>query len=930
VRIERFARLGLVLVLMACCGELGFAVDPWDVTLLEDGTGFRQTTSIAILPSGQPAVSYYDEVNRDLMYAWFDGAAWHTSVVDGAGWVGEWSSLAILPNGYPAISYYDETHHDLKYAEFDGLAWQLVTLDTENDVGKFTSIAVLPSGQPAISYRRVSGGRLMYAWRDVDGVTWQTETVEDTENDGGYSSLVILPDGNPGISHYEYTYDDLKFTWHDGAGWQTVIVDDAGDVGTWSSAAVLPSGQPCIAYYDATNGDLKYAWRDGDGQTWHTSVVHDGIDVGKHCSLAVLPSDRVVELHFDGERGDLAGQPIIAYFNFEDVGTTRDLCFAWYDGAQWKTTTVDSSGYTGPYCSLAVLPSGEPIISYNDWDWRPGDLNVAEHIRFGWELTTVHEGQQVGEYAALTVLPDGRPAISYYRWFPYFDLNYVARSAGDPDQWDFSVVAADGNTGKHTSINVQPGTGEPAIAFAENAWGRGLWYTESDGGQWPAVLLDEAETLYTSLLMLPSGAPGISYCQDDDLKFIQRDVGDPNTWHITIIDSEANVGYWTSAAIVPATGEPAISYYDETNGDLKYAERDVDGTAWHVVTVDAVGEVGEGTGLAFLPSGVPAISYYDATNTDLRYAYRDAADPNQWHLEVVDSDGSVGQETSLVVLPDGQPAIAYRDDLGNQLKYARYDGANWQISVVDDGGDPHWISLAVLQTGQPAVAWRNRTHGDLMYAEIAAPCAGWVNVYDECPPGQPFAEYQSLGGDWGTDQWAFHWQLQVPGDAAYALQGIRSYVIEIKLNGVNMDYLGNGVWVRGDAVATFAGADGYEVLDPSWPFLYSTPQSFTLPYPYIELGSACPGGVVNYDHYIDWVNQPAASSKWYASDVFGYAFVAAAADLDCSGDVDLADLAVLQRAFGACSGAPAFEAAADLDGSGCVDLADLTTLLAAL
>ena len=41
-------------------------------------------------------------------------------------------------------------------------------------------------------------------------------------------------------------------------------------------------------------------------------------------------------------------------------------------------------------------------------------------------------------------------------------------------------------------------------------------------------------------------------------------------WHIQTADSAGDVGYFTSLQLTP-TGWPAISYYDYTNGDLKYA-----------------------------------------------------------------------------------------------------------------------------------------------------------------------------------------------------------------------------------------------------------------------------------------------------------------------------------------------------------------------
>ena len=41
---------------------------------------------------------------------------------------------------------------------------------------------------------------------------------------------------------------------------------------------------------------------------------------------------------------------------------------------------------------------------------------------------------------------------------------------------------------------------------------------------------------------------------------------------------------------------------------------------WNIKTVDSLGSVGSFTSLAFGPDGLPAISYYDNTNFDLKFA----------------------------------------------------------------------------------------------------------------------------------------------------------------------------------------------------------------------------------------------------------------------------------------------------------------------
>ena len=103
------------------------------------------------------------------------------------------------------------------------------------------------------------------------------------------------------------------------------------------------------------------------------------------------------------------------------------------------------------------------------------------------------------------------------------------------------------------------------------------------------------------------------------------------TWDIQAVDES---GAYTSLAL-DAAGNPHIGYRQRVSGKdyscLKYARWT--GNTWKIQTVDYGGEVGEYTSLALDGSGYPHISYYDHTNGDLKYAYRDAAG---WHIQTVD------------------------------------------------------------------------------------------------------------------------------------------------------------------------------------------------------------------------------------------------------------------------------------------------------
>src|SRR5262249_27234941 len=124
-----------------------------------------------------------------------------------------------------------------------------------------------------------------------------------------------------------------------------------------------------------------------------------------------------------------------------------------------------------------------------------------------------------------------------------------------------------------------------------------------------------------------------------------------------------------------------ISYYDLTNGDLRFAIRSPChpscGFTWSSSAVDAVGNVGGYTSQILTATG-SGVAYYDFTNLDLKYAWSTGG---AWNLQTVDTGGDVGRYASAtafgVVAPNDSVAITYYDTTKGDLKYAQRVGS-WE------------------------------------------------------------------------------------------------------------------------------------------------------------------------------------------------------------------------------------------------------------
>jgi hypothetical protein len=161
---------------------------------------------------------------------------------------------------------------------------------------------------------------------------------------------------------------------------------------------------------------------------------------------------------------------------------------------------------------------------------------------------------------------------------------------------------------------------------------------------------------------------------------------EPNPWIAKDVDGpkSTNVGSYP-AAIMPTANTVYVSYFDSTNGDLRFitAARTYQTTAWvitnsvPVVLASARSDIGQYTSMAS-PDGVTVfISYYDLTTKNLCIA-KSTDSGSTWTTKTIDSGGDVGQYTSIAV--SGQNVyIAYYDATNTALKIAKSldGGATW-------------------------------------------------------------------------------------------------------------------------------------------------------------------------------------------------------------------------------------------------------------
>jgi len=358
---------------------------------------------------------------------------------------------------------------------------------------------------------------------------------------------------------------------------------------------------------------------------------------------------------------------------------------------QWTTEIVEFGGDlpTGWYASLVFLPTGEPMIAYQEkMSSSTAALMTTVKRDSVWETEVVDDGSGgiTANVLDMALDGDGNPVIAYQYVGGeepgfFFDL-MVAWWNGV--SWDISSVDSDPSgthqTGLYIDIDFAP-SGKGLIAHLYGHGGQD-YHTELrsviwDGSSWNAetVIGDPHEPLDIAGILDANETPvcaGRVFDFDTGDKMGLRVFWyDGSDWVDHQITTDIDDGYHISMAL-DGEGNPSLCWYDYNLGDLKYIRWT--GTEWGAVeTVRGMGDAGTYSCLAYSPDGVPYISYYYISHRRLQLAYKPGS---IWINKVIDDGGAeghpVGKFSSIAFDLDGLPHIAYQQFGAGQfaLKYA--------------------------------------------------------------------------------------------------------------------------------------------------------------------------------------------------------------------------------------------------------------------
>ncbi|MDD3887878.1 MAG: hypothetical protein PHN19_03830 [Patescibacteria group bacterium] len=343
-----------------------------------------------------------------------------------------------------------------------------------------------------------------------------------------------------------------------------------------------------------------------------------------------------------------------------------------------------------------------------------------------WSVSTLDSSANSGWDSSIAVDSNGYSHVAYIDG-ANVDLKYATNESG---LWVVTTVEDVGSVGAGVSIKVDSNN-KPHISYIDDT-NNYLKYATNSSGSWVTTDVDNSGTVssgifdanVTSIALSSNNIVSISYYDNsnDDLKYATNASGG---WVLTTVDSTGNVGAFDSLDI-DSNGYAHISYRDQTNNTLKYATNSLSGV-WSVSTLDSSVDAGWYSSLAIGLNNSVHISYLDATNDDLKYITNATG---SWVATNLDTTNQTGYTTSIVVDNNGGVHIGYADNTDQALKYATNISGSWTYTTLDTVGTYasvvlfgyyNQVSLATSLNNRVFVSYFDANNSYLKYAYTPGP-----------------------------------------------------------------------------------------------------------------------------------------------------------------------------------------------------------------
>jgi hypothetical protein len=344
-------------------------------------------------------------------------------------------------------------------------------------------------------------------------------------------------------------------------------------------------------------------------------------------------------------------------------------------GVEWYgIQTVDAIGDVGSWTSIAVDDSNI-YISY--WDYTNDDLKFAKSTDFGitWpveNIKTVDSEGSVGAHSSIA-RNDNYIYISYLQTTGTPDALKFAKSSDWGSTWPSENIFTFNLIGEYegwwTSLEVNSSNFYIIYGGKPNAidpYCLKFVKSTDSGASWTTIPIDDSCSPAYNSLAIDEDNIYISYAESHKIVLAKSQDGG-TTWQFLPVDTTGNNE--SDSSIVIESNNIYISYFDCTNGDLRFAKSTDGGATWQTLTIDAgVNTSGTRTSIAADENNI-YISYWDKTNCDLKFA-KSTDYGNTWNIKTIDSIGDVGGSSSIEV-NGNYIFISYYDDTNGDLKFAK-------------------------------------------------------------------------------------------------------------------------------------------------------------------------------------------------------------------------------------------------------------------